>query len=48
MKEAQKREAADRDQRIAEARETGALFSCQCCYDDECLLEEVVMCPAGE
>ena len=32
---------------IAKAKEEGGVFECLVCYDDECLLTEVVMCDAG-
>eukprot|EP00088_Acartia_fossae_P053664 TRINITY_DN6122_c0_g1_i5.p1 TRINITY_DN6122_c0_g1~~TRINITY_DN6122_c0_g1_i5.p1 ORF type:complete len:740 (+),score=192.63 TRINITY_DN6122_c0_g1_i5:286-2220(+) len=35
-----------RRQKIEDARENGALFECQCCYDEECLLDEMCTCAA--
>ena len=32
---------------ITKAKEEGGLFECVVCYDDECLLAEVVMCDSG-
>jgi hypothetical protein len=36
-----------KQQRIEQARADGALFECQCCFDEESLLIEVCMCTAG-
>ena len=32
---------------VEEARKTGGLFECKCCFDGDCLLAEVAMCDAG-
>ncbi|GFO07344.1 E3 ubiquitin-protein ligase [Plakobranchus ocellatus] len=33
--------------KIEEAKAKGELFECGCCYDDECLFEEMTSCPEG-
>ncbi|RUS69907.1 hypothetical protein EGW08_022329 [Elysia chlorotica] len=33
--------------KIEEAKAKGELFECCCCYDDECLFEDLTSCPEG-
>ncbi len=35
----------ERLQKINEAKEKEALVECSCCYNDECLLEDMLYCP---
>jgi len=46
IREAVRENEEIRKRQIEVARKNGALFECQCCFDDECLLEEVCMCAA--
>ncbi|GFR87623.1 E3 ubiquitin-protein ligase [Elysia marginata] len=41
----QKEEA--KQKKIEEAKAKGELFECGCCYDDECLFEDLTSCPEG-
>jgi len=38
------RRAAERDKLVAEAKAAGQLKECLCCYNDECLEEEMILC----
>ncbi|XP_061173242.1 uncharacterized protein LOC133182415 [Saccostrea echinata] len=33
--------------RLQEARDNGELMECQCCFDEECLFEDMAACPDG-
>lgn len=33
--------------RLQEARDNGELMECQCCFDEECLFEDMAACPEG-
>lgn len=33
--------------KVERARMTGELCECCCCFDDECLLEDLTSCPEG-
>jgi len=44
IKEAKVLEEEAHQKKIENARKTGAFFTCGCCFDNECLLEEVYMC----
>ena len=43
----QERNQRLREEAIAKARDEGGLFECGVCFEDECLLAEVVMCDSG-
>ena len=47
IRKLQERALEKRQKVIKAAKASGALFECLCCYDTECLLAEVAMCPAG-
>ena len=47
IRKLQERALEKRQKVIKAAKASGALFECLCCYDSECLLAEVAMCPAG-
>lgn len=34
----------DREQRVTKARNDGQLVECECCRNDECLVEEMLSC----
>merc|ERR1719347_2194685 len=36
-----------RSKELANAKKSGSIFECQCCFDDEAFLSEVVMCEGG-
>jgi hypothetical protein len=36
-----------REKEVIKAKKCGAVFECQVCYDEDCLLKEVAMCSAG-
>ncbi|XP_023320603.1 uncharacterized protein LOC111695487 [Eurytemora carolleeae] len=44
IQEAFSRAEENRTRRIQEAKRNGGLFTCACCFDDECLITEVFMC----
>ena len=43
----QERNTRLREEALSKARDEGTLFECGVCFDDECLLAEVVMCEKG-
>ena len=40
-------EKTAKEDRLLQAREKGELQECGCCYDDECLFEDMSPCPEG-
>ncbi|KAK3591594.1 hypothetical protein CHS0354_013776 [Potamilus streckersoni] len=40
-------EKRQREQRVMEAKEKDELFECSCCFDDECLFEDMMSCADG-
>lgn len=47
MKDEVKQKEEEKVRRIEEAKAKGELFECGCCYDDECLFEDLSSCPEG-
>ena len=41
------RRIADREAVVKAARENGDLMECECCYNADCLEEDMVQCKAG-
>ena len=37
----------DRDKKIEEAKNANSLMECTCCYNDECLMEDMLPCTGG-
>ena len=37
----------ERKNKIEEARAKNSLMECQCCFSDDCLMEEMLPCKAG-
>ena len=35
------------EKKVAAAKESGSLTECLCCYNDECLLEDMLACAGG-
>ena len=40
-------QAAERQAKVEEARANNELYECNCCYDDECLFEDMNVCSDG-
>lgn len=47
IKGIQDKKLKKRAEAVEEARTVGGLFECQVCFDEECLVSEVVMCDSG-
>ena len=37
----------EQKQKLEAAKAAGELYECCCCYDDECLFEDLASCPEG-